>query len=116
MLFLQRSVEVASWFISKEWGKKGGPRFVSPSVGKQSGKLLLFLLFNSRSCFEGAEKREKWRDGLEFEERDFFFFFFFDFDLRDNKSRIEKYYKYCRFTFVIDPITRDPYPCLLGIS
>lgn len=76
MLFLQRSVEVASWFISKEWGKKGGPRFVSPSVGKQSGKLLLFLLFNSRSCFEGAEKREKWRDGLEFEERDFFFFFF----------------------------------------
>lgn len=85
MLFLQRSVEVASWFISKEWGKKGGPRFVSPSVGKQSGKLLLFLLFNSRSCFEGAEKREKWRDGLEFEERDFFFFF--DFDLRDNKSK-----------------------------
>lgn len=46
-----------------EKGKKGGRRFVSPSAGKQSGKLLLFLLFNSRSCFEGAESGKRGKNG-----------------------------------------------------
>lgn len=103
---LSNPVTVASWFISGGGGtgreKKRGKRraeVCSPS-GKRSGKLLLFLLFNSR-CVREWRKKERMEEGDGWIRiRDFFFFFFLIREItnRGSRRKIDKYIgKFCKY-------------------
>lgn len=86
----------------REGKKKRGKRraeVCSPS-GKRSGKLLLFLLFNSR-CVREWRKRERMEEGDGWIRiRDFFFFFFLIREItnRGSRRKIDKYIgKFCKY-------------------
>lgn len=103
MLFLQRSVGVASWFISKGRGKKGKKKKRRTKVcftigGNRAANYSSFCcLIRARVSREWREKEEKMEGWIRIRGEGFFLFFILIYEITNRGSK--NIASICRFTF-----------------